>query len=197
MVPTVGEEKSPLLGAQNMRPTTIEMAEATGAEDDGVLGRDHPRALRARRGLRFRHRSTSRYNGRMSRTPLGLTPACVTPGAPMVGRLEDNTERALTLIARSVVGRLRRWRRLLLRTWPSHLCYLQPACTLACRVDASGRRDPGESGICSRPIATGRPTMDQESLRLLIQRKIRDGRLPHDGIKKVWSNRSDRERCDG
>jgi hypothetical protein len=39
-------------------------------------------------------------------------------------------------------------------------------------------------------------TMDQESLRLLIQRKIRDGRLPHDGIKKVWSSRSDGETCD-
>jgi hypothetical protein len=37
MVPTVGEEKSPLLGAQNTRPTTIEMAQPTGAEDDGVL----------------------------------------------------------------------------------------------------------------------------------------------------------------
>jgi hypothetical protein len=35
------------------------------------------------------------------------------------------------------------------------------------------------------------PAMDQESLRILIQRKIRNGRLPHDGIKKVWSSRSD------
>lgn len=39
--------------------------------------------------------------------------------------------------------------------------------------------------------------MDQESLRLLIQRKIRDGRLPRDDIKKVWSSRSDGESCDG
>jgi hypothetical protein len=39
--------------------------------------------------------------------------------------------------------------------------------------------------------------MDQESLRLLILRKIRDGRLPRDGIKKVWSSRSDGEMCDG
>ncbi len=38
--------------------------------------------------------------------------------------------------------------------------------------------------------------MDQEFLRLLIQRKIRDGRRPHDGIKKVWSSRSDGETCD-
>jgi hypothetical protein len=41
------------------------------------------------------------------------------------------------------------------------------------------------------------PQMDQESLRILIQRKIRDGRLPHDGITQVWSSRSDGERCDG
>jgi len=39
--------------------------------------------------------------------------------------------------------------------------------------------------------------MDQESLRLLIRRKLQDGRLPHDGIKKVWSSGSDGERCDG
>ena len=38
--------------------------------------------------------------------------------------------------------------------------------------------------------------MDQESLRLLIQRKIRDGRLPHDGIKRVWSSPSAGETCD-
>jgi hypothetical protein len=39
--------------------------------------------------------------------------------------------------------------------------------------------------------------MDQESLRILIQRKIRDGRLPRDGIKKVWSSRSNGEMCEG
>jgi hypothetical protein len=39
--------------------------------------------------------------------------------------------------------------------------------------------------------------MDQESLRILIQRKIRDGRLPRDGIKKLRSSRSDGEMCDG
>jgi hypothetical protein len=38
--------------------------------------------------------------------------------------------------------------------------------------------------------------MDQESLRLLIQHKIRDRRLPHDGITKVWSSPSDGEMCD-
>jgi hypothetical protein len=38
--------------------------------------------------------------------------------------------------------------------------------------------------------------MDQESLRLAIQRKIRDGRLPHHGIKRIWSSPSAGETCD-
>lgn len=38
--------------------------------------------------------------------------------------------------------------------------------------------------------------MDQESLRLLIQRKIRDGRLPHDSVGRVWSSPSAGETCD-
>ena len=46
-------------------------------------------------------------------------------------------------------------------------------------------------------LLTREATMDQESLRILIQRKIRDGRLPRDGIKKVRSSRSDGEMCDG
>ena len=40
-------------------------------------------------------------------------------------------------------------------------------------------------------------SMDQESLRLLIRRKLLNGRLPNDGIKKVWSSRSNGETCDG
>jgi hypothetical protein len=39
--------------------------------------------------------------------------------------------------------------------------------------------------------------MDQESLRVLIRRKLQNGRLPNDGIKKVWSSRSNGEACDG
>ena len=39
--------------------------------------------------------------------------------------------------------------------------------------------------------------MDQESLRLLIRRKLQNGRLPSDGIKKVWSSRSNGETCEG
>ena len=38
--------------------------------------------------------------------------------------------------------------------------------------------------------------MDQESLRLLILRRPRDGRLPHDGIRRVLSGPSDGETCD-
>jgi len=39
--------------------------------------------------------------------------------------------------------------------------------------------------------------MDQEALRLLIRRKLRDVCLPNDGIKRVWTSRSNGETCDG
>jgi hypothetical protein len=45
--------------------------------------------------------------------------------------------------------------------------------------------------------STREATMDQESLRLLIQPRSGDGRLPRDDIKNVWSSRSDGESCDG
>ncbi len=38
--------------------------------------------------------------------------------------------------------------------------------------------------------------MDNEALRLLVQRKLRDGRLPHDRFTVVWSGPSDGETCD-
>ena len=38
--------------------------------------------------------------------------------------------------------------------------------------------------------------MDQESLRLLIRRKLQNGRLPRNGIKNVWSSPSAGETCD-
>jgi hypothetical protein len=38
--------------------------------------------------------------------------------------------------------------------------------------------------------------MDQEVLHLLIRRKLHDRRLPHNGIKTVWSGPSDGETCD-
>jgi hypothetical protein len=55
MLVTVEEGKRAFLNAQNARPTAIEMAQNPTAEDDGVLWRNHPRALRARLGLLFRH----------------------------------------------------------------------------------------------------------------------------------------------
>ena len=69
VVPTVDKEKSPLLGAQNTRPTTNEMAQAPAAEDDGIPWRDRPRALRARRGLLFRHWSIPNAKGAGWLTP--------------------------------------------------------------------------------------------------------------------------------
>ena len=38
--------------------------------------------------------------------------------------------------------------------------------------------------------------MDQEALRLLIRRRIHERRLPHDGVRTVWSTPSDGETCD-
>jgi hypothetical protein len=38
--------------------------------------------------------------------------------------------------------------------------------------------------------------MDQEALRSLIRRKLQDGRLPHEGIKRIWSSPSDGETCE-
>jgi hypothetical protein len=38
--------------------------------------------------------------------------------------------------------------------------------------------------------------LNHETLRLLICRKLQDGRLPHGGVTRVWSSPSDGERCD-
>jgi hypothetical protein len=38
--------------------------------------------------------------------------------------------------------------------------------------------------------------MDQESLRLLIRRKLQNGRLPHDGIRRVASAGDTCDACD-
>jgi hypothetical protein len=45
------------------------------------------------------------------------------------------------------------------------------------------------------PANTGEAKMNHEVLRLLIQRKVRDGRLPHHSISRVWSSASDKETC--
>ncbi len=39
--------------------------------------------------------------------------------------------------------------------------------------------------------------MDQPILRLLIQEKLADGRLPHTPIPRVWGGPGHGERCDG
>jgi hypothetical protein len=57
------------------------------------------------------------------------------------------------------------------------------------------RRDPREFGVLDAD-ATREATMDQESLRRLIRHKIQNRRLPHDGIRTVWSGLSDGETCD-
>jgi hypothetical protein len=54
-------------------------------------------------------------------------------------------------------------------------------------------RMPNESSEATWSVRSS----DRESLRLLIRRKLQNGRLPNDGIKKVWSSRSDGETCDG
>src|SRR5438445_13184896 len=63
VVPTVDEEECAFLGTQNTRATTIEMAKKPEVEDDGVVRRDRPRALRARRGPLFRHWSIPNAKG--------------------------------------------------------------------------------------------------------------------------------------
>jgi hypothetical protein len=38
--------------------------------------------------------------------------------------------------------------------------------------------------------------MDQDSIRLLIRRKLAAGELPQDGISRLWGGPPDGERCD-
>src|SRR4030095_198255 len=56
----------------------------------------------------------------------------------------------------------------------SHRCYASLACTPASRM----------------------ALMDKEVLHLLIRRKHHDRRLPHNGIRTVWSGPSDGGMCD-
>jgi hypothetical protein len=45
------------------------------------------------------------------------------------------------------------------------------------------------------PLST-EATVEQESLRLFIRRKIQNGRLPHTGIRRIWSSPSSDQTCD-
>ena len=58
-----------------------------------------------------------------------------------------------------------------------------------------GVKTPVNVAHCAA-ASTREAAMDQESLRLLIQRKIRDRRLPHDGITRIWSSPSAGETCE-
>ena len=39
--------------------------------------------------------------------------------------------------------------------------------------------------------------VDPQSIRIFIRRKLADGRLPHDGIPRVWGGAGAGETCDG
>ena len=39
--------------------------------------------------------------------------------------------------------------------------------------------------------------MDAQSIRVLIRRKLADGRLPHNSIPRVWGGAGAGETCDG
>ena len=92
VVPTVDEEECAFLGAQNTRPTTIEMTENPEAEDEGVL--------RAKSSASTAGTSRSAVpplehpqckGGTDGPTVGGTTPVRVTPDAPVVGEPEDST----------------------------------------------------------------------------------------------------------
>ena len=40
------------------------------------------------------------------------------------------------------------------------------------------------------------PPVDTAAIRLLIQQKLQDGRLPYNGIPRFWGGPSDGEACD-
>jgi hypothetical protein len=44
--------------------------------------------------------------------------------------------------------------------------------------------------------ATREAAMDQEVLSRLIRGKLQNRRLPHEGVKRIWSSPSDGETCD-
>jgi hypothetical protein len=44
--------------------------------------------------------------------------------------------------------------------------------------------------------ATREAAMDQEALRRLIRGKLQNGRLPQEGVKRIWSSPSAGETCD-
>jgi hypothetical protein len=57
---------------------------------------------------------------------------------------------------------------------------------------ASRRGSSSATGMSARTTSP----MEQESLRLLIRRKIQNGRLSHAGMRRIWSSPSDGQTCD-
>ena len=91
VVPTVDEEECAFLRAQNTRATTIEMTENPEAKDEGVIRRDRSRALRARRGLPFRHWSNPpNAKGTDGRAANGHDASLRHPGCSVVGVREGS-----------------------------------------------------------------------------------------------------------
>ena len=69
------------------------------------------------------------------------------------------------------------------------------ACTPASRVGAAGAETPVN---LARHIRQRREAiMDKPMLRLLIQERLADGRLPHDDIPRVWGGPGTGEPCHG
>ena len=92
MVTTVDEEKSPFLGAQNARATAIEMEQTMITENDGVVGGNRPRALRAHPVLLPFHLQPFRIS-RLADRRLTLNPVLVP--APPTGPLRRLPRRRL------------------------------------------------------------------------------------------------------
>ena len=49
--------------------------------------------------------------------------------------------------------------------------------------------------VQSSYAATREAAIDAEALRRLIRGKLQNGRLPHEGVKRIWSSPSDGETC--
>ena len=73
--------------------------------------------------------------------------------------------------------------------------------TTALRLELSGSIFTSAASRHGSSSATGMAastasSMEQESLRLFIRRKIQNGRLSHAGIRRIWSSPSDGQTCD-
>ena len=81
-----------------------------------------------------------------------------------------------------------------LAAWVRRRTILSPA-PRPCRVGAAGAETP--VNLACRISAPGGPLVDQPLVRLLIQDKLADGRLPRTPIPRVWGGPGRGETCDG